>query len=133
MDLSKVFHRGKSDPAFFVENVIGLTSPWSKQKEIMESVRDNKHTTVRSCNGAGKTFTSAQTVAWFLTSQPNSYVITTETMSQAKPTMTLMHPFPRVGEIHYDVDSDPRAAYFRQIEYGMYVRMALLAMVVGKA
>ncbi len=63
----------------------------------------------------------------------NSYVITPETMSQAKPNMTLMHPFPRVGEIHYDVDSDPRAAYFRQIEYGMYVRMALLAMVVGKA
>lgn len=63
----------------------------------------------------------------------NSYVITTETMAQAKPSMTLMHPFPRVGEIHIDVDSDPRAAYFRQIEYGMYVRMALLAMVVGKA
>ncbi|MCA0453750.1 MAG: aspartate carbamoyltransferase [Chloroflexi bacterium] len=63
----------------------------------------------------------------------DSYVITPETMAQAKPTMTLMHPFPRVGEIHIDVDSDPRAAYFRQIEYGMYVRMALLAMVVGKA
>lgn len=63
----------------------------------------------------------------------NSYVITPETMTQAKSSMTLMHPFPRVGEIHIDVDTDPRAAYFRQIEYGMYVRMALLAMVVGKA
>lgn len=63
----------------------------------------------------------------------DSYVITKEIMAQAKPTMTLMHPFPRVGEIHIDVDDDPRAAYFRQIEYGMYVRMALLAMVVGKA
>ncbi len=63
----------------------------------------------------------------------SSYVITPQTMAQAKSTMTLMHPFPRVGEIHIDVDDDPRAAYFRQIEYGMYVRMALLAMVVGKA
>ena len=40
---------------------------------------------------------------------------------------------PRVGEISMDVDDDPRAAYFRQMEYGLYVRMALLAMVLGKA
>jgi aspartate carbamoyltransferase catalytic subunit len=63
----------------------------------------------------------------------NSYVITPDMMVEAKPDMTLMHPFPRVGEIALEVDADPRAAYFRQIEYGMYVRMALLAMVVGKA
>lgn len=62
-----------------------------------------------------------------------SYRITPETMSQAKPDMLLMHPLPRVGEISEEVDSDPRAAYFRQVEYGMYVRMALLAMVLGKA
>jgi aspartate carbamoyltransferase catalytic subunit len=61
-----------------------------------------------------------------------SYVITPEIMQHAPPKMTLMHPFPRVGEIHILVDQDPRAAYFRQIEYGMYVRMALLAMVLGK-
>ena len=40
---------------------------------------------------------------------------------------------PRVGEISMEVDTDPRAAYFRQMEYGLYVRMALLAMVLGKA
>lgn len=62
-----------------------------------------------------------------------SYVITPETMSSAKSDMVLMHPLPRVGEISEAVDSDPRAAYFRQVEYGMYVRMALLAMVMGKA
>jgi carbamoyl-phosphate synthase/aspartate carbamoyltransferase/dihydroorotase len=44
-----------------------------------------------------------------------------------------MHPLPRVTEITMEVDDDPRAAYFRQMEYGMYVRMALLAMVLGKA
>jgi aspartate carbamoyltransferase catalytic subunit len=60
------------------------------------------------------------------------YEITPELMSQAKTHMALMHPLPRVGEIHYDVDDDPRAAYFRQMENGMYIRMALLAAVLGK-
>jgi len=62
-----------------------------------------------------------------------AYVITPETMQLAKERMILMHPLPRVGEISMDVDEDPRAAYFRQMEYGLYVRMALLAMVLGKA
>lgn len=62
-----------------------------------------------------------------------SYVITPETMARCKEKMVLMHPLPRVGEISMDVDSDPRAAYFRQMEYGLHVRMALLAMVLGKA
>lgn len=44
-----------------------------------------------------------------------------------------MHPLPRVNEIDEEVDKDPRAAYFRQMENGMYVRMALLALVLGKA
>lgn len=61
------------------------------------------------------------------------YVVTPELMRFARRDLTLMHPFPRVGEIDPAVDSDPRAAYFRQIEYGMYVRMAVLAMVLGKA
>jgi aspartate carbamoyltransferase len=63
----------------------------------------------------------------------NAFVITAETMKQAKERMIVMHPLPRVGEISMDVDDDPRAAYFRQMEYGLYVRMALLAMVLGKA
>lgn len=61
------------------------------------------------------------------------YEITPELMKHAKPHMALMHPLPRVGEIHYDVDDDPRAAYFRQMANGMYIRMALLAAVLGKA
>jgi carbamoyl-phosphate synthase/aspartate carbamoyltransferase/dihydroorotase len=62
-----------------------------------------------------------------------SYLLTPETMKLAKKRMIVMHPFPRVGEIAMEVDSDPRAAYFRQMEYGLYVRMAILAMVLGKA
>jgi len=63
----------------------------------------------------------------------DAYVVTPETLQTARDRMVLMHPFPRVGEISYEVDKDPRAAYFRQMENGMYVRMALLAMVLGKA
>jgi aspartate carbamoyltransferase catalytic subunit len=63
----------------------------------------------------------------------NAYTITPETMAHAKEQMVLMHPLPRVTEIAIEVDDDPRAAYFRQMEYGLYVRMALLAMVLGKA
>jgi len=62
----------------------------------------------------------------------DSYSVTPESMQQAKRRMVVMHPLPRVGEIQQSVDSDPRAAYFRQMENGMYVRMALLAAVLGK-
>jgi aspartate carbamoyltransferase catalytic subunit len=47
--------------------------------------------------------------------------------------MIVMHPLPRVSEISYAIDNDPRAAYFRQMENGLYIRMALLAAVLGKA
>lgn len=63
----------------------------------------------------------------------DAFVVTPEIMTQAKDLMIVMHPLPRVGEISMEVDADPRAAYFRQMEYGLYVRMALLAMVLGKA
>lgn len=63
----------------------------------------------------------------------NQYEITPELMKKAKDKMVVMHPLPRVGEIHYNVDDDPRAAYFRQVKNGMYIRMALLAAVLGKA
>jgi aspartate carbamoyltransferase catalytic subunit len=62
-----------------------------------------------------------------------AFIITPETMTRAKEEMIVMHPLPRVGEISMEVDDDPRAAYFRQMEFGLYVRMALLAMVLGKA
>lgn len=61
------------------------------------------------------------------------YRITPELMQQAKRSTVIMHPLPRVNEIDVRVDSDPRAAYFRQVKNGMYIRMALLAAVLGKA
>src|SRR5512137_1134819 len=62
-----------------------------------------------------------------------AYVIEPKVLKAAKEHMIVMHPLPRLGEISMEVDDDPRAAYFRQMEYGLYVRMALLAMVLGKA
>ncbi|CAB3242086.1 unnamed protein product [Arctia plantaginis] len=58
-------------------------------------------------------------------------VVSPQLMTRARRRMIVMHPLPRVDEISPDFDSDPRAAYFRQAEYGMYVRMALLSMVAG--
>jgi aspartate carbamoyltransferase len=63
----------------------------------------------------------------------SAFIITPDTLSAAKERMIIMHPLPRVGEISMEIDDDPRAAYFRQMEYGLYVRMALLAMVLGKS
>ena len=63
----------------------------------------------------------------------DQYEITPELMLRAKKDMIVMHPLPRVGEIHYAVDEDPRAAFFRQVRNGMYIRMALLAAVLGRA
>jgi aspartate carbamoyltransferase len=62
-----------------------------------------------------------------------AFVVDKNIMAGAKKKMIVMHPLPRVTEINVDFDDDPRAAYFRQMEFGLYVRMALLAMVLGKA
>lgn len=63
----------------------------------------------------------------------DQYVVDDGIMAAAKEKMIVMHPLPRVNEIAYTVDDDPRAAYFRQMVNGMYIRMALLAAVLGKA
>ena len=54
-------------------------------------------------------------------------------MAAAKPDMAVLHPLPRVNEIATEVDSDPRAAYFKQAQYGVYVRMALIATLLNLA
>jgi len=61
----------------------------------------------------------------------DSFIITPDTLKKMRPSARIMHPLPRVGEIHSACDSDHRAAYFRQMENGMYVRMALLQLILG--
>ena len=62
----------------------------------------------------------------------DSFIINMEKVSLAKKDMMILHPLPRVNEIDPEVDSDPRAMYFRQAKYGMYVRMALLSSILGE-
>jgi aspartate carbamoyltransferase catalytic subunit len=59
------------------------------------------------------------------------YILDREKMKKAKPDMYVLHPLPRVNEISVDVDDDPRAAYFRQVQFGVYVRMALIMTLLG--
>ena len=56
----------------------------------------------------------------------NFYILTKAKMDLAKDDMLVLHPLPRVNEISVEVDDDPRAAYFKQAQYGVYVRMALI-------
>lgn len=61
------------------------------------------------------------------------YILTKEKMELAKEDMIVLHPLPRVNEISVDVDDDPRACYFRQAQYAVYVRMALILTLLGLA
>ena len=61
----------------------------------------------------------------------DSYILDNEKMAKAKDDMIVMHPLPRVNEIATEVDEDKRAVYFKQAEYGMYVRMALIVKLLG--
>ncbi|GAA0070653.1 aspartate carbamoyltransferase [Clostridium sardiniense] len=61
----------------------------------------------------------------------DSYILDMDKMNLAKEDMIVMHPLPRVNEIAVEVDSDKRAAYFKQAEYGMYARMALICKLLG--
>jgi len=61
----------------------------------------------------------------------DSYILDNAKMSLARKNMIVLHPLPRVNEIAPEVDDDPRAAYFKQVKYGMFVRMALIAKLTG--
>ena len=56
----------------------------------------------------------------------DSYILTPEKLSNAKPDLSILHPLPRVNEISVAIDKDPRACYFKQVLYGKYMRMALI-------
>lgn len=67
---------GKKDPVGWVQEVLGAV-PWSKQREILESIRDHPKTAVRSCHGVGKSFTAGQVILAFLFNFPRSIVLST--------------------------------------------------------
>lgn len=93
----------QADPAGFCERVLGFY-PWSKQRAILESVRDNPRTAVRSCHGSGKTATAARAALWFLAAYPKSRVITTApTFTQVRD---LLWP-----EMHRAIEHAPAGLY----------------------
>lgn len=59
------------------------------------------------------------------------YILDEDKMALGKPDMYVLHPLPRVNEISVDVDNDDRAAYFKQVQFGVYVRMALILTLLG--
>ena len=59
------------------------------------------------------------------------YILDNKKMEMAKEDMYILHPLPRVNEIATEVDNDPRAAYFKQVQYGVYIRMALILTLLG--
>ena len=61
----------------------------------------------------------------------NFYILDNKKMELAKEDMYILHPLPRVNEIATEVDNDPRAAYFKQVQYGVYIRMALILTLLG--
>ena len=60
----------------------------------------------------------------------DTYILDREKLERAKEDLAILHPLPRVNEISEEVDDDPRACYFQQAKYGMYIRMALIAKVL---
>ena len=63
----------------------------------------------------------------------DSYILTLDRLETAKKDLCIMHPLPRVNEISTEVDADPRAAYFRQVKNGRYIRMALILKLLKEA
>ena len=61
----------------------------------------------------------------------DSYILTPDKLTNAKPDLSILHPLPRVNEIAVAIDADPRACYFRQVLCGKYIRMALILKLLG--
>lgn len=61
----------------------------------------------------------------------DSYILDNEKLKLAKKDLSILHPLPRVNEISQEIDTDPRACYFDQVKYGMYVRMAIILKLLG--
>lgn len=61
----------------------------------------------------------------------DSYILDTEKLKLGRKDLTILHPLPRVNEISYEIDDDPRACYFKQVKFGMYARMALMSKLLG--
>jgi len=115
-----------SVPDYLITNVL---EPAGVKYEIVESLDE-------VINQLDILYMTRVQKEWFFNEQDyirlkDSYILDSEKMKNAKKNMIVLHPLPRVNEITPEVDEDPRAAYFKQVKYGMYARMALIAKLTG--
>ena len=61
----------------------------------------------------------------------DTYILTEDKLKNAREDLSILHPLPRVNEISTEIDSDPRACYFRQVRNGKFIRMALILKLLG--
>lgn len=101
------------------------------QRERFQSEEEYQRVSKNKLNRRGRQSYLEVYVIYLFLQYCGHFIVTPQLMTRANKRTIVLHPLPRVEEISRDFDSDPRAAYFRQAEYGMYIRMALLAMVVG--
>jgi len=133
--------------ALFDDIKLNFVAPPSLQipDEIVRAVKDrNANITIETFDSLSTPILNATDVMYVTRIQKerfesmdayrrvkDCFVINNEVLTHCKSDMIIMHPLPRVNEIAVEVDSDERAKYFQQMKYGMYVRMALLALVMG--
>ena len=94
---------------------------------LPEELKDKKVTVKMKAGEGGRTFGSVSTKEIAVAAKAQlGMELDKKKMQLAPSDMFVLHPLPRVNEISVEVDDDPRAAYFRQVQYGVYVRMALI-------
>jgi carbamoyl-phosphate synthase/aspartate carbamoyltransferase/dihydroorotase len=146
--LAKLLVRSMAEGTMLCKKlVLRYCSPESLQmpKDVQEYVADFPNVRQESLSDLNEATTQGANVLYVTRVQQerfdrqqdydkvkNSYAVTSDVMSAAPSDMIVMHPLPRLDEISKSVDSDPRAVYFTQMQNGMFVRMALLTLILGK-
>lgn len=103
-------------------DVLRIPSEYVRRGEVET---DDLHRVIENTDVLYVTRVQAERMA-FVFDNEKRYKVTTEHMERAKKNLVLMHPLPRVGEIPTELDDDPRSAYFRQMKYGLFMRMAVI-------
>lgn len=113
-------------PRYIKQEVFGKDKSGYSQVERLEEVIDKLDILYMTRVQKERFFNEADYIRL-----KDSYILDKEKLRFAKKDLTILHPLPRVNEISMEVDTDPRAWYFKQIKYGMFVRMALIAKLLG--
>ncbi|MEL7649517.1 MAG: aspartate carbamoyltransferase [Sedimentibacter sp.] len=113
-------------PEYIREEVLVKNNIEFKEVERLENVMDELDVLYMTRVQKERFFNEADYIRL-----KDSYILNAEKLEKAKSDMIILHPLPRVNEISVEVDNDPRACYFKQAKYGMFVRMALIMKLLG--